>query len=238
MRNLVQFAARSPQLDTAQVAADAAAAAELLRDAPMRGQLLLLTPADPRRTVIPAWPIASAADLQWLRECAQSSSNWLGAFGAFLISNMTGVDGPAILLDEISGINANLRMPIATVLLSDKRTVELQADWLGHPDQLVKAATARVLARRDLDPLQLDALVGDPDLTVRFAALRSAAEVDGNAFERAAATAVTSEPTGWTCTDCGQLQPMSALDCGSCTRGSRSELSDELESLGKKRAQD
>ncbi len=39
--------------------------------------------------------------------------------------------------------------------------------------------------------------MGDADLTIRFAALRSLAEFDGGAFERAAATALGSALLIW-----------------------------------------
>jgi hypothetical protein len=233
--NLVQFAARSPHLDTAQVAADAIAAAELVRHAPLSGWLFLLQPADPRRTVEPEWPTATEADLPWLRECAHSPSNWLAVCGAVLISNMTDIDGDHLLLDEISEINADYRMRLASALFADKDTDDLTTRWLAHPDQLVKAAAALVLGRRPLDRKQLEALVSDPDLTVRFAALRSVVDVEGDAFERAAATAVASEPTVWTCTDCGSAQSMKDRDCTSCSRGCRSEITGELKSLREKR---
>jgi hypothetical protein len=234
--NLVQFAMRSPQLDAPQVAADAVSAADLVRDAPLRALVFLLRPADPRRTVEPKWPIPSEAELPWLRECARSPSDWLALCGVILISNMTGVDGDKLLLDDISGINVNLRKRVATVLLSDTDTDELQAKWLAHPDQLVKAAASRVLGGRGLDPSQIDALVSDADLTIRFAALHSLAEFDGGAFERAAATALASAPTMWTCTDCGKPQPMDERDCGSCGRGSRLEMAEKLKDLRQKRA--
>jgi len=234
--NLVQLAARSPQLDTSQVAADAIAAAELVRHAPLSGWLFLLQSADPRRIIEPEWPTASEADLPWLRECARSPSNWLAICGAVLISNMADIDGDALLLDEIGEINAGYRMRLAAALLADKDTDELTAEWLVHPDQLVKAAAARVLGRRPMDPQQLEALVGDPDLTVRFAALRGTVDVEGAAYERAAAAAVASEPTVWTCTDCGTPQAMKDRDCASCSRGSRSEMTEELKSLRGKRA--
>ena len=234
--NLVHFAMRSAQLDAPQVAADAVRAADLVRAAPLRGLAFLLLPADPRRSAAPRWPIPSEAELPWLRECARSPSNWLALCGVILISNMTGVDGDKLLLDDISGINVNLRKRVATDLLSDTDTGELQTKWLVHPDQLVKAAAARVLGRRPLDPSQIDALVSDADLTIRFAALRSLAEFDGGAFERAAATALASAPTIWTCTDCGKPQPMDERDCGSCSRGSRSEMAEELKDLRQKRA--
>jgi hypothetical protein len=234
--NLVHFAMRSPQLDAAQVAADAVPAADLVREAPLRGLLFLLRRADPRRTVEPQWPIPSEAELPWLRECARSPSNWLALCGVILISNMTGVEGDKVLLDDITGINVNLRKRVATVLLSDTDIDELQTKWLAHPDQLVKAAAARVLGRRPLDPSQINALVSDADLTIRLAALYSVAELDGGTFERAAATALASAPTIWTCTDCGKPQPMDERDCGSCSRGSRPEMAEELEDLRQKRA--
>lgn len=234
--NLVQFAMRSPQLDAPQVAADAVRAADLVREAPLRGLLFLLRPADPRRTVEPKWPIPSEAELDWLLEWVRSPSNWLAQWGVYLISNMTGVDGDKLLLDDISRINVNLRQRVATVLLSDTDTDELQTKWLAHPDQLVKAAAARVLGKRPLDPSQIEALVSDADLTIRFAALHSLSEFDGGAFERAAATALASAPRIWTCTDCGKPQPMDERDCGSCSRGSRSEMAEKLNDLREKRA--
>ncbi len=234
--DLVQFAMRSPQLDAAQVAADAVPAADLVREDPLRGLVFLLQPADPRRTVEPEWPTPSKAELPWLRECARSPSQWLARYGVILISSMTGVDGDKLLQDDISEINVNIRKRVATVLLSETDTAELQTKWLAHPDQLVKAAAARVLGGRPLDPSQIDALVSDSDLTIRFAVLHSIAELDGNAFERAAATAVASAPTIWTCTDCGKPQPMDERDCGSCSSGSRSEMSEELKDLRQKRA--
>jgi hypothetical protein len=234
--NLVQFAMRSPQLDAHQVAADAVPAANLIREADLRGSLFLLLPADPRRAVDPKWPIPSEAELPWLRECIRSPSDWLALHGVILISNMTGVDGDKLLLDEISRINVSLRMRVATVLVSDTDTDELQTTWLTHPDQLVKVAAARVLGRRALQTSQIEALMLDADLTIRFAALRSVAELDGDAFERAAATALASEPTIWTCTDCGKPQPMNKRDCASCNRGSRSEMAEELQALREKRA--
>jgi hypothetical protein len=234
--NLVQFAMRSPQLDAPQVAADVAPAADLVREAPLRGWLFLLQPADPRRTVEPEWPSASEAELPWLRECARSPSDWLALCGVILISNMTGVDGEGLLRDDISAINVKLRKRVATVLLSHIDTDELQTTWLAHSDQLVKAAAARVLGGRPLHPTQIDALVSDADLTIRFAALRGLAACDGDAFELAAATALASTPTIWTCTDCGRPQRMDELDCGSCSRGSRSEMAEELKDLRQKRA--
>jgi hypothetical protein len=234
--NLVHLAMRSRQLDAPQVAADAVPAADLVREAPLKGLIFLLRPADPRRTVEPKWPIASEADLPWLRECVRSPSEWLAWCGVILISNMTGVDGDKLLLDDIRGINVNLRGQVATVLLSDTSTDELLAKWFAHPDQLVKAAAARVLGGRPLDPPQIDALVSDTDLTIRFAALHGLAEFDGGAFERAAAITLASAPTIWTCTDCGKLQPMNERDCGSCSSGSRSEMAEELKDLRQTRA--
>jgi hypothetical protein len=233
--NLVHFAMRSPQLDAPQIAADVVPAADLIREAPLRGLVFLLRPADPRRTVEPTCPIPSEAELPWLRECARSPSDWLALCGVNLISNMTGVDGDKLLLDDISGVNVNLRRRVATALLSEMDTAQLQTKWLAHPDQLVKAAAARVLGKRPLDLSQIDALVSDDDLTIRFAALKSVAELDGGDFERAAATAVASAPTIWTCTDCGKPQPMAERDCGSCSHGSRSEMADELKELRRRR---
>ncbi|MDQ6724812.1 MAG: hypothetical protein M3066_01345 [Actinomycetota bacterium] len=234
--NLVHLAMRSAQLDAPQVAADAVPAADLVRGAPLRGLGFLLRPADPRRTAEPRWPIPSEAELPWLRECARSPSNWLAQCGVILISNIAGVDGDKVLLDDISGINANLRTRVATALLSETGTDELQTKWLAHPEQLVKAAAARVVGGRPLEPSKIDALVSDADLTIRFAVLRSLSELDGGAFERAAATAMASAPTFWTCTDCGKPQPMDERDCGSCNRGSRSEMAEELKDLRTKRA--
>ena len=233
--NLVHFAMRSPQLDAPQVAADAVPAADLVREAPLRGLVFILRPADPRCTVEPKWPVPSEAELTWLRECARSPSDWLARWGVSLISNMTGVDGDKLLLDDISGINVDLRRRVATVLLSDADTDELHTKWLAHPDQLVKAAAARVLGGRPLNPTQIDALVIDPDLTIRFAALHGLAEIDGGDFERAVEVERASTPRIWTCTDCGELQPIDERDCGSCRRGSRSEMSEELENLRQKR---
>ena len=149
---------------------------------------------------------------------------------------MTGIDGNKLLLDDISGINANLRGRVATALLSDTDTDELQTTWLVHPDQLVKAAAARVLGRRPLDPSQIDALTSDADLTIRYAALQSLSESEGGAFEHAAATALATTPTTWTCTNCGNQQPMDKSDCGSCSSGSRPEIAEKLADLRQKRA--
>ena len=234
--NLVRFALLSPHLDAPQVAADAVPAADLVRAAPLGGLEFLLLPADPRRDVEPKWPIPSEAELPWLRECARSPSDWLAISGVNLILDITGVDGGKLLLDDISGINVNLRMHVATVLLSDTDTDELETKWFAHPDRLVKAAAAQVLGGRPLDTSQLEALVSDADLTVRFAALRGIAEFDGGNFESAAETALASAPTIWTCTDCGKPRLMNERDCGSCSRGSRSEMAEELKDLRQKRA--
>ncbi len=234
--NLVRFAMRSPQLDARRVATDALRAAALVREAEVWTSDFLLLPADPRRTVEPKWPIPSEEVLPWLLECAWSPSNWLALQGITLILNLTGVEGDKLLLGRIGGISANLRMRVATALLPNTRTDELQTKWLAHPDQLVKAAAAQVLCGRPVDTSQIDALVSGVDLTIRFAALRGVAECDGDAFERAAAIALASAPTIWTCTDCSKPQPMNERDCGSCDHGCRSEMAEKLKDLRRKRA--
>jgi hypothetical protein len=234
--SLVRLALRSPELDASQVAADSVAVADLIRKHPLEGLLLLCEPANPRRTVEPQWPIPSEAELPWLWQCAQSPSDWLAIHGIVLISRMTGVEGQQLLLDSIGEINVRLRRRVATALLSETDTDELREKWFVHPDRLVKAAAARILGRRRLSPAEMDALVSDADLTIRFAVLRSLADADGGDFERAAAIALASAPTIWTCTDCGRPQSMDELDCGSCKRGSRSEMAEELKELRQKRA--
>ena len=169
--NLIQFAMRSPQLDGPQVAADAVPAADLVREAPLRGLMFLLQPADPRRAVEPKLPIPSEAELPWLRECIRSPSDWLALCGVILISNITGLDGNKLLLDDLSVVNVNLRKRVPRP--SSFRTgtpTSYRRSGSRDPDQLVKAAAARVLGGRPLDPLQIDALVSDADLTIRFAA--------------------------------------------------------------------
>lgn len=234
--NLVRLAMQSPQLDAPQVAADSGPAALIVREGQLRGFGFLTHPADPRRSVEPQWPDASEAELSWLWECSESPSEWLALCGVILISGMAGHDGDKALLDDISRVNVGLRRRIAATLLSEIDTGELQTKWLEHPDQLVKAAAARVLAGRLLDPPQLDALVRDADLTIRFAALRGVAGLEGDAFERAATTALASTPTVWTCEDCGTQQAIAGLDCGSCSRGCRSEMTEELKELRGRRA--
>jgi hypothetical protein len=148
---------------------------------------------------------------------------------------MTDTDGEKLVMDGIRGINVSIRSHVATVLLADTDTDELQSKWLAHQDQLVKAAAAQALGGRPLVPSQIDALVSDADLTVRFATLRSVAKFD-DGFERAAATALMSAPTIWTCTHCGKPQPMAECDCRSCSRGSRSDMAEELKTRRQKRA--
>ncbi len=238
VKNIVQLATGSPQLNAPQVAADAVPAAELIREHPLKGSVFFSLPPDPRRPEEAKWPIASEQALPWLQECANSPSRWLARLGVNLISAMTGVDGDQVLLDSISGINASLRRQVAAALLAETNSDELQTTWLAHPDQLVKAAAAGILGGRPLGPSQIDALVSDHDLTIQLTTLRSIARLDEGALELAVASAVASEPTIWTCTDCGTSQPMGESDCGSCSRGSRPELAEELKDLRKARAKE
>jgi hypothetical protein len=107
--------------------------------------------------------------------------------------------------------------------------------WLGGNDFVLRAVAARTAGKEAADHESLLALAGHGDLEVRLEVLRGMAQrSDSHLVGRALEVAASDKPTVWTCRWCGSLESFAEWDCSNCSKGTRSDLEEEIARITKK----